>query len=203
MRTGCIKNTQYISLQQHLLVTVCCITLCFFVACSHVAARLSDKDTAEHAIIEKYYQQKQYQESLEHCMLFIARYPKSSLYDRVLYVTALNHIQIDSLHGDYTTALRYFTRLAEECRNSSLRNESAAWIALLSQVGTDTARMEKALLEKQEQVIRCQQTIDQRDRDIVKLKTEVEKITKEIDLLKKVDLQFQQKKKDVQNAVKP
>jgi TolA-binding protein len=107
-------------------------------------------------------------------------------------------VQLHFSDDDYTSARRYFQQVIEKSPNSSLADQSAAWVAVLSRL----QRVKQDALSSEDQGRRCRQTQDEKDRAIVKLKTETEKLKKEIELLKKVDLQIHQQKRGMTNAGK-
>jgi tetratricopeptide (TPR) repeat protein len=165
--------------------------------CSQVKYFLQDEDQ-QLAQIERYYQQGNYQQSLERCDALIAGYPGSPLYAQALFYAGLNSVQLHFADDDYSSARRYFQQVTEKFPNSSLADQSTAWAAALSQL----QRIKQDVLSTEEQWRRCRKTQDEKDREIVKLKTETEKFKKEIELLKKVDLQIHQQKKGMSNAGK-
>ena len=166
--------------------------------CSQVKYFLQDEDQQQLAQIERYYRQGAYQQSLERCAALIERYPGSPLYAQALFYAGLNSLQLHFVDDDYSSAQRYFQQVIEKTPNSSLADQSAAWVAVLSRV----QRIKQDALSSEEQGRRCRQTQDEKDREIVKLKTETEKLKKEIELLKKVDLQIHQQKRGMTNAGK-
>ena len=174
------------------------ILLAALPCCSQVKYFFQDEDQQQFAEIDRYYQQGAYQQSLERCAALIAGYPGSPLYAQSLFYAGLNSVHLHFSDDDYTSARRYFQQVIEKVPNSPLADQSAAWGAVLSRL----QRVKQDALNSEEQGRRCRQTQDEKDRDIVKLKTETEKLKKEIELLKKVDLQIHQQKRDITNAGK-
>ena len=166
--------------------------------CSRVRYLYQDEDQQQLAQIERYYRQGAYQQSLERCAMFIERYPESPHYDIALFYAGLNSVQLRIADDDYASALRYFQQVIEQFPDSALADQSAAWVNALSRL----QRLKKIEMNKEDQARRCRETQDEKDREIVKLKTERERLKKEIELLKKVDLQIHQQKRDMTNAGK-
>ena len=166
--------------------------------CSQMIYSSANKDQQQYAQIERYYRQGAYQQSLERCAALIERYPGSPLYAQALFYAGLNSVQLHFSDDDYTGARRYFQQVIEKSPNSPLADQGAAWVAVLSRL----QRVKQDALSSEDQGRRCRQTQDAKDRDIVKLKTETEKLKKEIELLKKVDLQIHQQKRGMTNAGK-
>jgi len=166
--------------------------------CSQVKYFFYSGDQEQFAQIERYYRQGAYQQSLEHCAALITGDPGSPFYAQALFYAGLSSAQLHFPDDDYSSAQRYFQQVTEKFPNSSLADQSAAWVAVLSRM----QRMKQDLLSSEDRWRRCRQTQDEKDRAIVKLKTETEKLKKEIELLKKVDLQIHQQKRDITNAGK-
>ena len=180
------------------LIIMLGLFMCGMPCCSQMIYSSANKDQQQYAQIERYYRQGDYQQSLERCAALIAGYPGSPLYAQALFYAGLNSVQLHFSDDDYTSARRYFQQVIEKSPNSSLADQSAAWVAVLSRL----QRVKQDALGSEEQGRRCRQTQDEKDRDIVKLKTETEKLKKEIELLKKVDLQIHQQKRGMTNAGK-
>jgi TolA-binding protein len=174
------------------------LVMCALPCCSQIIYSSANKDQQQYAQIEHDYRQGDYQQSLERCAALIAGYPGSPLYAQALFYAGLNSVHLHFPDDDYTSARRYFQQVIEKSPNSSLADQSAAWVAVLSRL----QRVKQDALGSEEQGRRCRQTQDEKDRDIVKLKTETEKLKKEIELLKKVDLQIHQQKRGMTNAGK-
>jgi capsule polysaccharide export protein KpsE/RkpR len=66
-----------------------------------------------------------------------------------------------------------------------------------------SAQAQKELQEREVLIAQCRSASDEKDRRIARLAAENERLKKELELLKRVDLQFQQQKKDMHNAGKP
>jgi len=115
-----------------------------------------------------------------------------------LFYAGLNSVQLHFPDDDYRSAQRYFQQVTEKFPDSPLADQSAVWGAVLSRL----QQAKQDVLSTEDKVRRCRQTQDEKDRALVKLKTETEKLKKEIELLKKVDLQIHQQKRDMSNAGK-
>jgi tetratricopeptide (TPR) repeat protein len=189
---------KYIFFQNAKQVLIFGLLLGALPCCSQIIYSSSSKDQQQYAQIERYYRQGAYQQSLEYCDALITGYPGSRFYDQALLYAGLNSVQLHFPDDDYRSALRYFQQVIEKSPNSPLADQSAAWVAVLSRL----QRAQQDELNTEDQLRRCRQTQDEKDRAIVKLKTETEKLKKEIELLKKVDLQIHQQKKDMTNAGK-
>jgi hypothetical protein len=176
-----------------------CLALAVCAGCSKVgdAFHAGDRDTS--AQIERSYRQGQYQRSLEQCAAVIAQHPGSAVYDRALYYAGLNLVQLGPASDNYSRALHYFQKLLQERPDSALIDESTAWVKLLSL----SAQTHRELQQRQSQISQYGGLYDEQARQIVRLKAENERLKKELELLKKVDLQLQQQKKDMHNAGKP
>jgi capsule polysaccharide export protein KpsE/RkpR len=66
-----------------------------------------------------------------------------------------------------------------------------------------SAEAQKELQEREALIAQGRSASDEKDRRIARLAAENERLKKELELLKRVDLQFQQQKKDMHNAGKP
>jgi len=189
---------KYIFFQNAKQVLIFGLLLGALPCCSQVKYFFQDEDQQQFAEIDRYYQQGAYQQSLERCAALITGYPGSPLYAQALFYAGLNSVQLHFPDDDYSSAQRYFQQVMEKFPNSSLADQSAAWAAVLSRL----QRIKQDALSTEDQWRRCRKTQDEKDREIVKLKTETEKLKKEIELLKKVDLQIHQQKRDITNAGK-
>ena len=197
-RSSMATRIKYIFFQNAKQVLIFGLLLGALPCCSQVKYFFYSGDHEKYAQIERYYRQGAYQQSLERCAALINGYPGSPLYAQALFYAGLNSVQLHFPDDDYTSARRYFQQVIEKSPNSSLADQSAAWVAVLSRM----QRMKQDLLSSEDRWRRCRQTQDEKDRAIVKLKTETEKLKKEIELLKKVDLQIHQQKRDITNAGK-
>jgi tetratricopeptide (TPR) repeat protein len=176
-----------------------CLLMVLCAGCSLITStfRGSDRETFEQ--IERCHRQGQYQRSLEHCAALIAQHPGGTFYDRGLFYAGLSLVQLGPSAENYSRALQYFRKLIQECPQSALMHESTAWVNILSR----SAQAQKDLQAQQERISQCRSASDEKDRQIARLKTESERLKKKLELLKRVDLQFQQQKKDMHNAGKP
>jgi tetratricopeptide (TPR) repeat protein len=176
-----------------------CLLMVLCAGCSLITStfRGSDKEASEQ--IERCYRQGQYQRSLEYCTVLVTQHRGSAFYDRALYYAGLSLVQLGPSAENYFRALQYFQKLLRECPDSALTDESTAWVNLLSR----SLQAEKDLQAQQERISQCRSASDEKDRQIARLKTESERLKKKLELLKRVDLQFQQQKKDMHNAGKP
>jgi outer membrane protein assembly factor BamD (BamD/ComL family) len=164
--------------------------------CSSVAYLAAPRDQQLSADIEHTYRQGAYQQSLAHCEALIHDFPGSPFYAQALLYAGLNSLQLHYLDDDYRSALRYFEQVKEKVPDSPQADQAQAWIAVLSRA----LQVKQDLLNAEALNARFRQSLDEKDRRLVKLKTESEKLKKEIELLKKVDLQMHQQKRDMSNA---
>ena len=167
--------------------------------CSLITSTYRGSDSETFEQIERSYQLGQYQRSLDQCAALIAQHPGGAFYDRALFYAGLSLVQLNPTAENYSRALQYFRKLIQECPQSALMHESTAWVNILSR----SAQAQKELQEREAQIAQCRSASDEKDRRIARLAAENERIKKELELLKRVDLQFQQQKKDMHNAGKP
>ena len=177
-------------------VVILGLFICLMSGCSSVAYLSAPRDQQLSADIEHTYRQGAYQQSLEHCEALIRDFPGSPYYARALLYAGLNCLQLHYLDDDYRSALRYFEQVTEKVPDSPQADQAHAWIAVLSRA----LQVKQDMLNAEALNTRCRQSLDEKDRRLVKLKTETEKLKKEIELLKKVDLQMHQQKRDMGNA---
>jgi tetratricopeptide (TPR) repeat protein len=167
--------------------------------CSLITSTYRDSDSETFEQIERSYQLGQYQRSLDQCAALIAQHPGGAFYDRGLFYAGLSLVQLGPIAENYSRALQYFRKLIQECPQSAFRHESTAWVNILSR----SAQAQKELQEREVLIAQCRSASDEKDRRIARLAAENERLKKELELLKRVDLQFQQQKKDMHNAGKP
>lgn len=173
------------------------LALCAGCSLSTGTFRGSDSKTFEQ--IERSFRQGAYQRCLEQCAAFIAQHPGGAFYDRALFYAGLSLVQLGPGAENHARALNYFQKLKQECPDSALAQESAAWVQLLSR----SLRLEKELQDEQAQIAACRSAGDEKDRRIAGLAAEIGRLKKKLELFKNADLQFQQQKKDMHNAGKP
>ena len=167
--------------------------------CSLITSTYRGIDSETFEQIERSYQLGQYQRSLDQCAALIAQHPGGAFYDRGLFYAGLSLVQLGPAAENYSRALQYFRKIIQECPQSTLRHESTAWVNILSR----SAQAQKELQEREARIAQCRSASDEKDRRIARLAAENERLKKELELLKRVDLQFQQQKKDMHNAGKP
>ena len=173
-----------------------CLLLACCAGCSQIKQIFPGSGKEASAQIERSYRQGRYQHSLEQSEVLLTQHPGSAFYDRALYYAGLSLVQLGPSAENSFRALQYFQKLLRECPDSALTGESAAWVNILSR----SAQAQKELQEKGVLISQCRSSSDEKDRQIVRLKAEIERLKKKLELLKKVDLQFQQQKKDMHNA---
>jgi len=176
-----------------------CLLMVLCAGCSLFTSTYRGSDSETFEQIERSYQLGQYQRSLDQCAALIAQHPGGAFYDRALFYAGLSLVQLNPSAENYSRALQYFRKIIQECPQSALRHESTAWVNILSR----SAQTQKELQQRQAQISQYGGLYDEQARQIVRLKAENERLKKKLELLKRVDLQFQQQKKDMQNAGKP
>jgi tetratricopeptide (TPR) repeat protein len=176
-----------------------CLLMVLCAGCSLITSTYRGSDSETFEKIERSYQLGQYQRSLDQCAALIAQHPGGAFYDRALFYAGLSLVQLGPAAENYSRALQYFRKLIQECPQSALRHESTAWVNILSR----SAQAQKELQEREVLISQCRSASDEKDRRIARLAAENERLKKELELFKKADLQFQQQKKDMQNAGKP
>jgi tetratricopeptide (TPR) repeat protein len=176
-----------------------CLLMVLCAGCSLFTSTFRGSDSETFEQIERSYQSGQYQRSLDQCAALIAQHPGGAFYDRGLFYAGLSLVQLGPAMENYSRALQYFRKLIQECPQSALRHESTAWVNILSR----SAQAQKELQEREVLIAQCRSASDEKDRRIARLAAENERLKKELELLKRVDLQFQQQKKDMHNAGKP
>lgn len=167
--------------------------------CSLITGTFRGSDSKPIEQIERSFRQGEYQRCLEQCTARIAQHPGGVFYDRALFYAGLSLVQLGSGAENHTRAMHYFQKLKQECPDSALAQESAAWVQLLSR----SLRLEKELQDEQARIAGCRGAGDEKDRRIAGLAAEIGRLKKKLELFKNADLQFQQQKKDMHNAGKP
>ncbi len=168
--------------------------------CSLITSTYRGSDSETFEQIERSYQLGQYQRSLDQCAALIAQHPGGAFYDRALFYAGLSLVQLGPAAENYSRALQYFRKLIQECPQSALRHESTAWVNILSRSRSGAKR---AAGRDRHGFHSAAAHSDEKDRRIARLAAENERLKKKLELFKKVDLQFQQQKKDMHNAGKP
>jgi tetratricopeptide (TPR) repeat protein len=176
-----------------------CLLMVLCAGCSLFTSTYRGSDSETFEQIERSYQLGQYQRSLDQCAALIAQHPGGAFYDRALFYSGLSLVQLGPIAENYPRALQYFRKLIQERPQSALRHESTAWVNILSR----SAEAQKELQEREALIAQGRSASDEKDRRIARLAAENERLKKELELLKRVDLQFQQQKKDMHNAGKP
>jgi capsule polysaccharide export protein KpsE/RkpR len=151
------------------------------------------------AAYERSYRQGQYQRCLEQSEALIQQHPGSAGYDRALWYAGLSLVQLDPPAENYSRAMVYFSKLLQQCPESGFAGAAAAWVKVLSGI----ARNRQELQQLQAQLSQCSRASDEQASQAARLKAETGRLKKELELLKRVDLQLQQQKKDMHNAGKP
>jgi hypothetical protein len=175
------------------------LVLALSAGCSLSTGTFRDGDSKPFEQIERSFRQGEYQRCLEQCEARIAQHPGGAFYDRALFYGGLSLVRLGSGAENHSRALHYFQMLNKECPESTLAQESAAWVQLLSRA----LQLEKELHDEQARTSVCLSDGNEKDRRIAGLSAEIGQLKKKLELFKKADLQFQQQKKDMQHAGKP
>ncbi len=166
----------------------------------------AEKTTADLCAIKQQFAGGQYGQSLQGCRTIIDSRPGCAALDEALYFAALNSLRMDTGQSGRLQAAQYFRRLAAECPKSPLRPEAGAWLALLApspdkaingngQAGIDAGHSLPGHENGQEQ-----NGLKKKDQEIKRLRSEIVRLNREIDMLKNVDMQLHQQKKDLDNG---
>lgn len=159
---------------------------------------------------KRFFLEGKHRQSLQDCLAIISRYPACAVYDQALYYAALNYVQLNTPDGEYQGAIKYFKRLEEECPGSLLKPGSATWVLVLTHMTSEVDKDQEdpkengaplAYLPKGRAIdVKKKDPDKKKDSELKNLRLENEKLKKEIDLLKNVDVQLHQKKRDLNNA---
>jgi hypothetical protein len=128
-----------------------------------------------------------YRESLDSCRTIIDARPGSENFDQALYCAALSSMQLHPGQAGRAEAAGYFRRLTAECPASPYRPEAELWLAALSDLADHGNAPDPDSLKK-------------KDQEIKRLRGEVQRLNRELDSLKDVDLQLNRQKKDLDNG---
>ena len=128
-----------------------------------------------------------YRESLDSCRAIINSLPACPGLDQALYFAALNSLQLHKGQAGRAEAAGYFQRLLAECPASPYRPEARVWLSALTDLPGHNGEPESDSLKK-------------KDQEIKRLRLEVQRLNREIDLLKNVDVQMHRQKKDLDDG---
>lgn len=179
--------------------------------CSQLNSRAAVPAHDEMFQAKKNFLEGKHRQSLQDCLALISRQPVCAVYDQALYYAALNYVQLNTPEGDYQSAINYFKRLEEECPDSPLKPGSATWVLVLTHLSSEPERDQEDLREngallthlhagRNASEAKKKEPAKKKELELKHLRQENEKLKKEIDLLKNVDVQLHQKKKDLNNA---
>jgi len=148
----------------------------------------------------------QYRQSLQGCRTIMDSRPGCPPLDEALYYAALNSLRMDPGEIGRLQAGQYFKRLVDECPTSSLRPETEAWLAALKpapdKAGNGHAQPgvnPGSTLPGHEGSLQ-HNGLKKKDQEIKRLRSEIVRLNREIDMLKNVDVQLHQQKKDFDNG---
>jgi len=128
-----------------------------------------------------------YRESLAGCRVIIDGRPGCTFFDQALYYAALNSMKLNQDQAGRVAAARYFRQLIVACPASPYRPEAEMWLAALTDLSGHNNAMEADSLKK-------------KDQEIKRLRAEVQRLNREIDLLKNVDVLMHRQKKDLDDG---
>jgi len=165
-----------------------------------------EKTPADVCAVKQQFARGQYRQSLQGCRAIMDSKPGCQSLDEALYYAALNSLRMEPGESGRLQAAQYFKRLAAECPKSSLQPEAEAWQAVLAaspdkaangngQAGIDASPALPGHEGGQEQ-----NGLKKKDQEIKRLRSEIVRLNREIDMLKNVDVQLHQQKKDLDNG---
>jgi len=137
-----------------------------------------------------------YRESLQGCLAIMAIRPACTALDQALYYAALNSLSIDPGHGGRIEAATYFQRLISDCAGSPYRPEAEIWLAILTSPETSSLQRGDVFTGKNS----GNDSLTQKDQEIKRLRSEIVRLNREIDMLKNVDVQLHRQKKDLDDG---
>jgi hypothetical protein len=165
-----------------------------------VIPQREQKMAGELGSVKQQFAAGQYRQSLQGCESIIDSRPGCPSLDEALYYAALNCLRMDPGETGKLEAGQHFKRLVDECPKSSLRPEAEVWLAALkppselagkghAQPGVDAGSM-----------LPGHDGLKKKDQEIKRLRSEIMRLNREIDMLKNVDVQLHQQAKDLDNG---
>lgn len=134
-----------------------------------------------------------YSESLQGCLAILASGPACQVLDQALYYAALNSLRVDAGHGGRSEAVKYLRRLISDCGGSPYRPEAELWLAALT-------FPENGSPQSGDVFTGTAGSIEKKDQEIKRLRSEIVRLNREIDMLKNVDVQLHRQKKDLDDG---
>ncbi len=165
-----------------------------------------EKTAADLGAVKQQFASGQYGQSLQGCRVIIDSRPGCPSLDEALYFAALNSLRIEPGQSGRLQAGQYFKRIAAECPKSPLRPEAEAWLAVLAASpdkaanGNGQAGLDAVPLLPGHDGSHGQDGLKKKDLEIKRLRNEIVRLNREIDMLKNVDVQLHQQKKDLDNG---
>ena len=165
-----------------------------------------EKQAADLCVIKQQFASGQYGQSLQGCRSIIDSRPGCAALDEALYFAALNSLRMDTGQSGRLHAAQYFKRLIAECPKSPLRPEAGAWLAVLAPApdkaanGTGQAGLDAPAALPGHDNNHEQGGLKKKDQEIKRLNREIMRLNREIDMLKNVDVQLHQQKKDLDDG---
>jgi len=166
-----------------------------------------EKPAADLYTVKQQFAGGQYGQSLQGCRLIIDSRPGCATLDEALYYAALNSLRLEPGERGRLLAAQYFKRLAAECPASPLRPEAETWLAALvaspvkAANGTGQAGgIDAGPALPGHEDSHGQNGLKKKDQEIRRLRSEIVRLNREIDMLKNVDVQLHQQKKDLENG---
>jgi tetratricopeptide (TPR) repeat protein len=197
-----------------------CASIIGLIGCSQITSGSYNgyqgkaRDAAYYTLAKQYYFQGDYEQSLEQSLAIISEYPLSPVYDKALFYAGLNSLHVGSPRTKHRKAIDYFKQLVKECPNSSLKAESNTWITVLKSLSLkdkQTVALKRQLREKKNRLDRLDgekaETIRQlreemelrikrwqrkKNREIARMKHEIEKLKSELEMSKKDEIKLGQ-----------
>ena len=172
--------------------------------CAGIQQR-EQKMSGELCAVKQQFAAGQYRQSLQGCRTIMDSRPGCPPLDEALYYAALNSLRMDPGEIGRLQAGQYFKRLVDECPTSSLLPEAEVWLAALkpspekagkghAQPGVDAGSAPSG------HEVSLQHELKKKDQEIKRLRSEIIHLNREIGLLKNVDVQLNEQKKDLDNG---
>ncbi len=137
-----------------------------------------------------------YRESMQGCLAIMASRPACAALDEALYYAALNSMRIDPGHGGRIEAVNYLQRLITDCAGSPYRPEAEIWLLALTPPENSSLQNGPIFNDKNS----SHDSFKKKDQEIKRLRSEIVRLNREIDMLKNVDVQLHRQKKDLDDG---
>jgi hypothetical protein len=172
--------------------------------CAGIPQR-EQKMPGELCAVQQQFAAGQYRQSLQGCQSIIASRPGCPPLDEALYYAALNCLRMNSDESGKLQAVQHFKRLIDECPKSSLLPEAEVWLAALKPPPEKTGKGHAppgvdAGSAPSGHEVSLRHELKKKDQEIKRLHSEIIHLNREIGLLKNVDVQLNEQKKDLDNG---